>query len=55
MIRWAIIFSLLLVFGVFRLSIENALTEQHRSAYFHQARLGLDLREQIGQLGLSPL
>ena len=51
MIRWAIIFSLLLVFGALRLSIEAALTEQHRSAYFHQARLGLDLREQIGQLG----
>jgi hypothetical protein len=50
-IRWAIIFSLLLVFGALRLSIEAALTEQHRSAYFHQARLGLDLREQIGQLG----
>ena len=51
MIRWAIIFSLLLVFGALRLSIEAALTDQHRSAYFHQARLGLDLREQIGQLG----
>jgi len=50
-IRWAIIFSLLLVFGALRLSIEAALTEQHRSAYFHQTRLGLDLREQIGQLG----
>jgi hypothetical protein len=51
MIRCAIIFSLLLVFGVFRLFTETALTEQHRGAYFHQARLGLDLREQIGQLG----
>jgi hypothetical protein len=51
MIRGAIIFSLLLVFGALRLPIEGALTEQHRSAYFHQARLGLDLREQIGQLG----
>jgi len=51
MIRWAIIFSLLLVFGALRRPIEAALTEQHRRAYFHQARLGLDLREQIGQLG----
>ena len=51
MIRWAILFSLLLVFGALRLSIEAALTEQHHSAYFHQAELGLDLREQIGQLG----
>jgi hypothetical protein len=51
MIRGAIILALLLVFGALRLPIEGALTEQHRSAYFHQARLGLDLREQIGQLG----
>jgi hypothetical protein len=49
--RWVIIFSLLLLFGTLRLPIEAALTEQHRSAYFHQARVGLDLREQIGQLG----
>ena len=51
MIRGSIILSLLLAFGALRLPIEAALTEQHRSAYFHQARLGLDLREQIGQLG----
>jgi hypothetical protein len=50
-IRWAIVFSLLIVFGGFRLSIETALTEHHQGVYFHQARLGLDLREQIGQLG----
>jgi hypothetical protein len=51
MIRGVIILALLLVFGALRLPIEGALTEQHRSAYFHEARLGLDLREQIGQLG----
>ena len=51
MIRRAVILSLLLVFGALRLPIEAGLTEQHRSAYFHQARLGLDLRDQIGQLG----
>jgi len=51
MIRGSIIFLLLVAFGALRLPIEAALTEQHRSAYFHQARLGLDLREQIGQLG----
>ncbi|HEY3661889.1 MAG TPA: hypothetical protein VGL24_01915 [Chthoniobacterales bacterium] len=51
MIRGAIIGALLLLFGALRLPIETSLTEQHRSAYFHQARLGLDLREQIGQLG----
>ncbi|MEO7723437.1 MAG: hypothetical protein ABIU29_01925 [Chthoniobacterales bacterium] len=43
--------ALLLLFGGLRLPIETSLTEQHRSAYFHQARLGLDLREQVGQLG----
>ncbi len=51
MIRGAVIFALLLVFGGLRLPIESTLTEEHRSVYFHQARLGLDLREQIGQLG----
>ena len=51
MIRRAIIFSFLLVFGAVRLPLETALTEQHRRASFHQARLDLDLREQIGQLG----
>lgn len=51
MIRGAIIGALLLLFGALRLPIESSLTERHRSAYFHQARLGLDLREQIGQLG----
>ncbi len=51
MIRGAIIGALLLLFGALRLPIEGSLTEQHRSAYFHQARLGLGLREQIGQLG----
>ena len=51
MIRGAIVFSLLLTFGALRLPIESTLTAQHRSAYFHEAQLGLDLREQIGQLG----
>ncbi len=51
MIRGAIIGTLLLLFGALRLPIESRLTEQHRSAYFHQAQLGLNLREQIGQLG----
>ena len=51
MIRGAIVFFLLLAFGGLRLPIESTLTAQHRSAYFHEAQLGLDLREQIGQLG----
>ena len=51
MIRGAIVALLLLAFGAARLPIESALSAQHRSAYFHEAKLGLDLREQIGQLG----
>ena len=51
MIRGAIVIFLVLAFGVLRLPIESALTAEHRRAYFHQARLGLDLREQLGQLG----
>jgi hypothetical protein len=51
MIRGAIVTLLLLAFGGLRLPLESALTEEHKSAYFHQAKLKLDLREQIGQLG----
>ena len=51
MIRAAFVSLLLLVFGALRLPIESALTVQHRSAYFHEAKLSPDLREQIGQLG----
>jgi len=51
MIRGPLVVALLLTFGALRLPIEAALTAQHRSAYFHQAQLGLGLREQVGQLG----
>ena len=51
MIRGALVLLLLFAFGALRLPIEARLTEQHRGAYFHEAQLGLDLREQIGQLG----
>lgn len=51
MIRGALVAFLLLAFGAMRLPIEAALTAQHRSAYFNGTELGLDLREQIGQLG----
>ena len=51
MITRALLCALLLTFGALRLPIESALTAQHRSAYFHSAPLGLDLREQVGQLG----
>ncbi len=51
MIRGALLALLLLGFGALRVPIESSLAAQHRSAYFHEAKLGLDLREQIGQLG----
>ena len=51
MIRGAVLALLLLAFGALRFPIESALAEQNRRAYFHQVNLGLDLREQIGQLG----
>jgi hypothetical protein len=50
-IRPALIALLILIFGVLRLSIENALTEEDRVAYSYQVNLRLELREQIGQLG----
>jgi hypothetical protein len=51
MIRGAIVLALLLVFGALRIPIESALAQQHRSTDFREAELGLDLREQISQLG----
>lgn len=51
MIRGAVVTLLLLAFGGLRLPFESSLTVEHKSAYFHQAELKRDLREQIGQLG----
>jgi hypothetical protein len=42
---------ILLVFGALRMPVEQRLTEEHRAAFFHGAKLDLDLREQLGQLG----
>lgn len=43
--------SVLLLFGLARLHFEQSLTEAHRRAYFQTAKLNLDLRQQIGQMG----
>lgn len=51
MIRSALVALLLLAFGAVRAPIESSLAAQHRSAFFHETKLGLSLREQIGQLG----
>jgi len=50
MIRGAIVAVLLLAFGALRAPLESTLAARHRSAYFHEAKLGLSLREEIGQL-----
>ena len=42
---------LILVFGFAKLNFEQKLTEEHRAAYFHGAKLNLDLRQKVGQLG----
>lgn len=49
--RLVIVFVALLAFGTVKLRFEEALEAQHRAAFFHGARLNLDLREQIGQMG----
>jgi hypothetical protein len=49
--RSALVALMLVAFGAIRVPIESALTIEHRSAYFHETQLGLDLREQVGQLG----
>lgn len=45
------VIALLLAFGFGKLRFEQRLTEEHRAAFFHGAKLSLDLRQQIGQLG----
>lgn len=49
--RPIVVAILLLAFGALRLPIESSLTEKNRCAFFHQSKLDLELREEIGQLG----
>ncbi|MDQ3623141.1 MAG: hypothetical protein M3463_11715 [Verrucomicrobiota bacterium] len=42
---------IIVAFGGARLHFEQRLTEQHRRAFFHQARVDLDTRQQLGQMG----
>lgn len=51
MIRGALLALLLLAFGALRLPIESSLSAERRRAFLQETNLGLDLREQIGQLG----
>lgn len=47
--RIAAVLVLLLLFGAVKLPLEKAISDAHRAAYFHGAKLNLTLREQIGQ------
>lgn len=49
--RKAVILAILLAFGLGKLRFEQRLTEEHRSAFFHGAKLNLGLRQQVGQFG----
>jgi tetratricopeptide (TPR) repeat protein len=51
MIRLLIVVLIAATFGVAKLPIERSLSAQHQRAYFRGVELGLDLREQVGQLG----
>jgi tetratricopeptide (TPR) repeat protein len=51
MIRNAAVILSLILFGVARLPLEHALSEQHRELYFRAVDFNLDLREQLGQVG----
>lgn len=48
--RLAVFAALLLAFGLLRLPVEHALNVKHREAFFRNAQLDLELREQIGQM-----
>ena len=43
--------AILALFGVAKMRVEQKLAEDHRAAFFHGAKLNLNMRQQIGQLG----
>ena len=47
--RIGLVLILLLLFGAVKLPLEQSISDAHRAAYFHGAKLNLTLREQIGQ------
>jgi len=49
--RHVVVVLILLAFGALKLPFERRLAEEHQKAFFHGAKLNLDLRQQIGQLG----
>jgi hypothetical protein len=42
---------IILIFGAAKFNFEQRLTEEHRAAFFHGAKLDLSLRQQLGQAG----
>ena len=42
---------IILAFGALRLPLEERLTREHRAAFFHGAKMDLDMRQRLGQLG----
>jgi len=44
-------FAIVAVFGAIRLPLEEKLSEQRRAAFFHGAKLDLEMRQRLGQLG----
>ena len=51
MIRLILVLGMVVAFGVMKLPAERALFRQHRQLHLGDVKLGLSLREQIGQLG----
>jgi hypothetical protein len=47
----ALALAIIALFGAARMGFEQQLTEEHRAGFFHGARINLNLRQQIGQLG----
>lgn len=47
----ALAFLIILIFGAAKMRFEHVLMEEHRAAFFHDAKLNLSVRQQVGQMG----
>jgi len=48
---YAAALAIMALFGFVKMGFEQQLTEEHRASFFHGAKLNLDMRQQLGQLG----
>ncbi len=48
---WVLATSVILLFGMARVRFEQKLSDEHRAAYFNTAKLDLDLRQKLTQMG----